>query len=143
MEKELKKAFNKAKYEEKSDLALAVWDNINIQNKRIMSFKLWAFSSISLASLIGLIPAFKNLSSELTQSGIYDYFSLLFSNNGSISYYSKELAFSIAESLPTMSIVLSLSLVFILFLSLKFTTKQIIKSAYFDSRSSGGQLSFS
>jgi len=143
MEKELKKAFNKARYEEEQGLVLTIWNDITIRNKRMMHFKLWAFSSISLASLIGLIPILRSLSSDLTQSGIYDYLSLLFSNNGSISFYWRELALSIAESLPTMGIILSLSLILILFLSLKFTAKQIIKSTYFDSRHSGGQLSFS
>ena len=128
MEKELKKAFHKARYEEKSNLNLYIWQNIVIRNKRIARIKLWAFSFVGLASLAGLIPAWKTLSSDLAQSGLYEYFSLMFSNGGSIFSYWKELILSIAESLPTMSIILSLSLVFILFLSIKYATKQIIKS---------------
>ena len=73
MEKELKKAFNKARYEEEQSLVSTIWNNIIIRNKRIMYFKLWAFSSVSLASLIWLIPILRSLSSDLTQSGFYDY----------------------------------------------------------------------
>ena len=133
MEKELTKAFHKAKYEEKSDLALNIWHNIVIQNKHITRLKLWAFSLVGFASLAGLIPAWKLLSGDLVKSGLYEYFSLIFSNGGSIISYWKELMLSIAESLPIMSIVISLSLIFIFFLSIKFATKQIIK----------GQLSLS
>jgi len=133
MEKELVKAFHKARYEEKPDLAENIWHNIVIRNKRIIRFKLWTFSFIGFTSLIGLIPAWKALSSNLAQSGFYEYLSLIFSNSGSVLSYWKELAFSIAESLPMMSIILSLSLVFILFFSIKYATKQIIR----------GQLSLS
>ena len=127
MEKELKKAFLNAKYEENPNLAQNIWNSIIVQNKRIARLKLWAFSSIGLASLIGLIPAWHLLSNNLTQSGFYEYFSLAFSNGSSLLSYWKEFTLSIAESLPVMSIVLSLSLVFVFFLSLKFATKQIVK----------------
>ena len=128
MEKELTKAFHKAKYEEKSDLALNIWYNIVVQDKRTTRLKLWAFSFVGATSLIGLVPAWKLLSGDLAQSGLYEYFSLIFSNGNSIFSYWKELILSIAESLPIMSIILSLSLVFVFFLSLKYIAKQIIKN---------------
>lgn len=127
MEKELKNLFYKAKYEENSDLAESVWHNIVVREKRITRIKLWGFSLIGATSLIGFIPAWKSLSTDFSQSGLYEYFSLAFSSGSSISLYWKELIFSIAESLPTMSIAFSLSLIFILFLSLKYMSKQIIK----------------
>ncbi len=134
MEKELIKVFHKAKYEEKSNLAENVWHSLVIRNRRIARLKLWIFSFVGSASLIGLVPAWKALSSDLVQSGFYEYLSLVFSNSGSILFYWKELAFSIAESLPTTSIILSFSLVFILFLSLKYAAKQIIKGQLFSTR---------
>ncbi len=133
MEKELKKVFQKAKYEESSGLASGIWQNIAIRSKRKARFELWAFSFIGIISLTGLVPALKALSNNLVQSGFYEYFSLIFSNSSSLLSYWKELAFSIAESLPVMSIVLSLSLVFIFFLSIKYATRQVIR----------GQLSLS
>jgi hypothetical protein len=133
MEKGLMEAFHKAKYEGKSGLAENIWHGIAARNKHIARIKLWAFSFTGIASLAGLIPAWKILSSDLAQSGLYEYFSLVFSSGGSVFSYWRELSLSIAESLPTMSIILSLSLVFVLFLSLKYASKQIIK----------GQLSLS
>ena len=140
MENELEKVFIKAKYEEKSNLADNIWDNIVRRNKRIINIKLWSFSFIGFFSFLGLIPAYKTLSSDLAQSGFYEYLSLVFSSNNSIFSYWKELVLSIAESLPTMSIVLSFSLIFILFLSLRYVTKQIMNPARFVGHSGGGQL---
>ena len=116
MEKELTKIFNKAKYVETPNLAKNIWQNLIIRNKNIARLKLGIFSFISLFSLIGLVPALKILLNDLTQSGIYEYLSLISSSGNSIFYYWKEFLLSIAESLPTMSIVLSL----------KYVAKQII-----------------
>lgn len=128
MEKELAKIFYKVKYKESPIVAEDIWHNIVIYDKRIANLKLWAFSFVGFMSLGGLIPTIKMLLSDLTQSGIFEYFSLLFSRGNSLLSYWKELTLSIAESLPTTSIFLSLSLVFILFLSLKYVTKQIIRN---------------
>jgi hypothetical protein len=131
MEKELKKVFHNAIYKESSAqnsiLSENIWGNIVLHDKRVALFKLGAFSLTFLASLIGLISTWKLLSSDLAQSGLYEYFSLVFSSGSSIFSYWKELALSIAESLPTMSIILSLSLILVSFTSLKFMVKQIVK----------------
>jgi hypothetical protein len=71
---------------------------------------------------------FKILINDFTQSGFYEYLSLAFSTKGLLFSYWKEFAFSLAESLPTMSIVLSLALLFIFFLSLRYVMKQIINN---------------
>jgi len=130
MEKELIKVFQKAKYEENPNLANIIWNKIIIHNKNIARVKLWIFSFISMFSLAGLIPAWNRLSTDLTQSGIYEYLSLAFSNGNLIFIYWKEFAFSITESLPTISILLSLSLIFVLLLSIKYVVKQIITNKY-------------
>jgi len=133
MEKDLIKIFNKAKYVENENLVESIWQKIILRNKRIIRVKIFMFSLLGITSIIGIIPAFKAMLSDLTQSGVYEYVSLAFSNNGVIFSYWKEILLSVAEALPVMSIILSLSLVFVLFLSLKNATKEIIK----------GQLSLS
>lgn len=127
MEKELKKILQKAKYQVDPDLPINIWNNILKREKRINKIKLWAFSISGLASLAGMVPMYKILASDIVRSGVYEYLSLLFSGNSAILSYSKELFFSIAETLPTTSIIFSLSLVFVLFLSLKYVTREIIK----------------
>lgn len=128
MEKELTKIFHKAKYEEEHDLAENVWSKLVARNKKIIRIKLWVFSVIGLTSLAGLIPAWNMLTSNLSQSGFYEYVSLAFSSTDSLISYWKEFVFSIAESLPTMSIAISLSLVFVFFLSFRYVIKQIINN---------------
>ena len=130
MDENLKRAFQKAKYEPKIELKDKIWNNLILRNKRITYIKLISFSSVSIASLIGFIPMFKVLANDFTQSGFYEYLSLAFSNGGLFSKYSQEFILSLAESLPTMSIVFSLTLIFVFFLSLHNVFKQIINNKY-------------
>lgn len=128
MEQELVKAFKKAKYEADPALVSNICQNVILRNKRSAILRLWGFSITSLVSFVALIPAWKALLNDLTQSGLYEYLSLAFSNSGSVLSYWKEFTLSIAEALPTMSIMLSLSLVFVFFLSFKYVMKQIISN---------------
>ncbi|HAS80532.1 MAG: hypothetical protein UR25_C0001G0138 [Candidatus Nomurabacteria bacterium GW2011_GWE1_32_28] len=130
MEKELKDVFLKAKYQDQSNLVENIWKNILIRDRRIAFIKFWVFSFLSFSSLIGLIPAWKILSNDLAQSGVYEYFSLMFSNSNYILSYWKELTFSIAEVLPTTSILLLFSLVFVVLLSAKYASRQVNKSQF-------------
>ena len=128
MEEKLKKVLCELKYSPAVNLAPNIWQTILLREKRATNLKLFAYSFAGFASLLGLVPALKILGNDLTQSGFYQYFSLIFSDSGLIFSSWKEFAFSLAQSLPTMSIVLSLSLVLIFFLSIKYAVKQIIKN---------------
>jgi len=125
MENKLVKIFKQAKYEPAQNLAFSVWHKVTLRERRITQFKLWALVSASLASLAGLVPAFQILANDLAHSGFYEYFSLIFSDGGSMFSSWRELSLSIAESLPTMSIIFILSLLFVCFLSLKYLAKLI------------------
>jgi hypothetical protein len=125
MKNKITKIFQKAAYEPDSALARVVLSTIISKDKRNTQFKLWAFALVGVASFAGLVPTFKMLLSDLTQSGFYEYFSLIFSDTGSILSYWKELILSLTESLPIFSIISVLSLLFICFLSLRYLMKQI------------------
>ena len=125
MEEKLKKAFSRAKYEPGIDLADNVWRVIILGEKHSARLKLFVFSSMGFASLVGLVSTFRVLLSDFTQSGLYYYISLLFSDSKFILSYWREFAVVLGESLPVESIILSLCLVFILFLSLRYIMKQI------------------
>jgi hypothetical protein len=133
MNENLKKAFNNIKYQSEQDLSEKVWHSIIKHEKRISYVKLYTFSLFGILSLVGMIPAFKMLFADFSQSGFYEYFSLLFSSNGALASSWKELAYSLAESLPTISIIFSFTILFVFFLSLRYVLKQIVK----------GQLSLS
>jgi hypothetical protein len=125
MKNKITKIFQKAAYKPDPALTGVVWSTVIAKNKRNTQFKLWAFALVGLTSFVGLVPTFKMLLSDLTQSGFYEYFSLLFSDTGSIFSYWKEFFLSLAESLPVVSIISALSLLFICFLSLRYLIKQI------------------
>jgi hypothetical protein len=125
----LKNAFINAKYEPNVNLANNVWQKIIIRNKRIMFIKSSIFSLLGGFSLAGLIPVSRSLVDSFTRSGFYEYLSLLFSNNNGLAYYWKELAYSLAESLPVLNLISVFVLILILFLSLKYLAKQIIKNS--------------
>jgi hypothetical protein len=125
MQDKLTKIFQKAKYEENFNLSKDIWITIIKREKRNTQIKLWVFTSIGITSLGGLVPAFKILSNDLAQSGFFEYLSLAFSDSGLILSIWREFVFSLAESLPILSIIFTLSLIFIFFLSLKYMMKQI------------------
>jgi len=130
MEEHIKKALINIKNEPDFDLKEKIWNHLLLRNKHIGYFKLISFSSVSILSLAGSIPMFKILANDFAQSGFYEYLSLAFSNGGLFSKYSQEFIYSLAESLPTMSIVVSLVLIFVFFLSLRYVMKQIINNKY-------------
>jgi len=128
MQDKLTKVFQKAKYEEDFNLSQNIWLAIMKREKHNMRIKLWIFTLAGIASLAGLVPAFKILSGDLVQSGFYEYFSLIFSDSGSVLSAWREFMFSLIESLPILSVIFTLSLVFVFFLSLRYMMKQIDKS---------------
>ena len=128
MESKLTKILNRAKYEPSPELAFSIWQTIIKRERRSTQLKLWSLSSVLFISTVGLIPALEMLLSNLAHSGFYEYFSLIFSDGGSMMTYWKEFSFSLVESLPTLSIVLTLSVLFVCFLSLRYLIKQIDQS---------------
>ncbi len=130
MENNIKKVLASARYKPKHDLGAKIWHELIIKEKRNTYFKITSFSLLGLGSILGFISMFKTLMTDFTESGFYEYLSLAFSKGGIFSSYWKELIFSLAESLPTMNIAISLTLIFIFFLSLKYLSKQIINNKY-------------
>jgi hypothetical protein len=130
MQNKLTKIFKKATYAPDPDLSLNVWRSISVRNKHRTELKLWIFTFVGFVSLAGLVPAVPSLLGDLTRSGFYEYFSLIFTDGGSMLSSWRELIFSLAESLPVTSIILNLSLVFVFFLSLRYATKQITKNQF-------------
>jgi hypothetical protein len=125
MQNKLIKIFQEAKYEPESDLSENIWRKIIVRDKKMTQIKMWTFSFLGFISLAGLVPALRALSGDLAQSGFSEYFSLIFSDTSSMLSSWKELFFSLAESLPIISLISALSLLFIFFLSIKYIVKQI------------------
>ena len=125
MKTSLKEVCRAAKYDISENEIEEIWHTIVIHEKRVARAELAFFSVLGFISFAGLIPVFKILSINFTQSGFFTYFSLLFSDGGLMAAYWKDFAFLLAESFPVMSIVGLLALVFVFFLSLWYVLKQV------------------
>jgi hypothetical protein len=128
MQQDLAKILQKAKFKPEENLPEKVWSAVVLYDKKTTRLKLWFFSCVGFLSLVGIIPMFKILLTDFAQSGFYEYLSLAFSSSGSIIKYWGDFTILLAESLPVVSIIASLTLVFIFFISLKYTMREIIKS---------------
>ncbi len=126
MEKELHKILSECTECPEVDLPDHIWHAVVAENKRQTRIKLWIFSFICLGSLAAAIPAFNTLIARFSESGFYEYFSLIFSDIGSVVTSWKEFGLLLTESLPVMSIAITLALVLVFFLSIRYTFKQII-----------------
>jgi hypothetical protein len=84
---------------------------INMEEKRLARIRTWLFGSTSVASLGLSIWAVVYLTDSIKQTGFWQYFSLLFSGDSAIYAYWKELSFSLAESLPIVSLIIFLTAV--------------------------------
>ncbi len=119
MRKPLQKIFSQATHEPEQELSSVIWRGICKQEKAEKSRIVWGYSIAGIASLSGLVFIIKDILNSFTQSGFYDYMSLVSSDGGALTKYWKEFTFSITESLPTTSIMLSFLLLFIIFISLR------------------------
>ncbi len=128
MEEKLKATLRGAGYEPGSGLALEIWKSITLYEKRKARRRLWLSSAFGILSLSAAVPAILLALRDLASSGFYEYFSLAFSSGGAALRHWQELGMSLLESLPVLSVALSLSLLFVFLLSLRQAGKQIMNA---------------
>jgi len=81
------------------------------EEKRLAQTKTWVFGSTALTSFGLSLWAVVYLIKSVQTSGFGQYFSLIFSENGTILTYWRELSLSLAESLPITSLIIFLTAV--------------------------------
>jgi hypothetical protein len=88
------------------------------------------FSMTLIGSMLGFIPVSKMLLADFSQSGFFNFFSLIFSDFSSVATYWQSFSMILLESLPALSLVLFLAVLLLFLQSIKFLTKdiKIIKS---------------
>ncbi len=124
MDKNLIKIFQKAVFCPESSLSENIFNAISIKEKRNNNIKIWVYSVTGIFSLLGFFVLIRQLVSDFYSSGFYDYLSLMFSNSKAV-YFWKEIILSMIESLPMTNLILSLSLVFLFVLSLRYMARNI------------------
>lgn len=114
MKDDLKSVFEKAVYIPYDSLSRSIYTAIRERQRRVARARLFVYSFISLLSVGALVPAGRALVQDFSQSGLYQYLSLLFSGDSMVGSYWKEFLFTLADALPVMSIMLVLALLLIL-----------------------------
>jgi len=119
MEQSIKKLFKQAVYHPESRLSGDIWRIVCEREKRASLISSWIYGTIGVVSFAIFIPVVNSLMVQFSQSGFYQYLSLAFSDLGSISMYWQEFMSSLAEAIPTTSLIFALLLLFIFLVSLK------------------------
>ena len=124
MEQNLQKIFKNAKYQPEGRLSGDIWNMVEYKINQKTKLKKFGYLSLSILSLSGSVFSIKGLIEEATRLGFFNYLSLAFSDSGVIATYWKEYTLSLADSLPLASLVLSFSLLFIMFFSVRKASYQ-------------------
>lgn len=123
MEKELNKAFKNSMYHPKDTLNDAIWQHIVMREKRAIVLQRISYGFISLFSFIGFIITLRDFGMKFTTSGFGAYLSASFSAPSMFFSIWKDLALSLIESVPTMSLIVLLALLFVFLGSLKYVNR--------------------
>jgi len=111
---------NKKSSQIDAELLDSIMGRIEHQKKcKIFKIRIALLGVFSFAIFIALIPALRELQSEILQSGVLQFMSLLLSDSAIIITYWKEFMFSVLESLPIFGTIMVLGLVAILASSVK------------------------
>jgi hypothetical protein len=124
VEQNLQKVFKNAMYLPGGRLSGDVFSLIEYKSSHITKWKRFGYLSLSVLSLSGSVLSIKILIEQATRLGFFKYLSLAFSDSGVIALYWKEYVLSLADSLPIASLVVSLFLLFILFISIRRASRQ-------------------
>lgn len=79
---------------------------IDKKEKRLARIRIFAFGGSAVASFGASFWAMVYLIKSVEETGFWQYFSIIFSENGAALAYWKELSISLAESLPITSCVM-------------------------------------
>jgi len=124
VEQNLQKLFKNASYLPESRLGDDIWSVIESKNKRITKMKTFGYTFLCVLSLFGSVFSIKSLIEQFTKLGFFEYLSLAFSDSGVLATYWKEYTLTLVNSLPLFSLVLSFSLLFVLFISIQRASYQ-------------------
>jgi hypothetical protein len=126
MSSQLKYLINHVSGEENPELVSKVMHYIGRYQKRRLYYKLY-FSMISSMSFIAaFVYVFKYTLNEITSSGFYEYFRLIFSDGRIVLHFWKDFTYSLLSVLPTVSLSLTLFLLFSLVLSVRYFARQLV-----------------
>jgi hypothetical protein len=80
-------------------------NRISIEEKRLARIRIFVFGGSSVVSFGFSLWAVIYLANSIKETGFWQYLSLIFSENGAIFAYWRELSLSLAESLPIVGFI--------------------------------------
>jgi len=97
------------------------------REKRLFTIRqrIFIFSAGLLGSLTAFLPVYQIVKAEFIQSGFFQFFSLIFSDFSVVIVYWQSFTLTLIESLPVMSLLAFLVVLFVLFESAKHLTRNI------------------
>ena len=97
------------------------------EERRLLTIKrrLMIFSLGAVGSAIAFIPALKMVQTGLYESGFMQFFSLIFSDFGTVVSYWQNFVMSLLETFPIIDLAIFLTVILIFLESLKFLVKDI------------------
>ncbi len=105
----------KGLFEPQPELAGLIMTRIYREEKKLALKRVGAFSAVSVAGVLALIPTWNLFAVALSTSGFLNFSSLLFSDWSSVSAHVGDFIFSLAESLPIVELSLLLLVGSVLF----------------------------
>jgi hypothetical protein len=109
---------------------------IEIEKQGVARTHFLYFMCASLLSFAALIPAFKNVTSALSQSGFPHYFGLILSDMDAVLLSWKEFSLLLVESLPLITILICLTAAFVFFWSFREAMRNMNRSFILATRAS-------
>jgi hypothetical protein len=107
------------------ELLHTVLARIEFAHRRAAAFRVAALGTVTLLSGASLYSAISYASNEFYTSGFYDFLSLLFSDSATALSHWQEISLSLAESLPSLAILLLLSITTVFLWSLRHTVRDV------------------
>jgi hypothetical protein len=101
-------------------LSDAVLERIEVRRRRAARMRISLFGIVGLAAVAAFVPAWRELSAELAQSGFTQFLSLLFSDASALFTYWQDFALSLMESFPAAGAAAVSASVLVFLLSVRF-----------------------
>lgn len=133
MQDKLQKILSESKFfPSNKDLEVFLLVRLQKRIRLINQIKFISYLTVSVVSVSVLFVVVKSLYNDLNNSGVYNYFHLIVSEDlSTLASFSKELIYTLVESLPVMSMTLSFGILFVFMFSFNGVLLSLRKSLLF------------
>lgn len=124
---------NIIKIQPSGDLYEKIVSDIHAKRIRLAKMKCVFFTASSFVFLMAVVLSFNYVLQGFTSTGFWNYFSLMFSDVGTVFVYWKEYLLSLVESFPVVSFTFFLLMTLLLLGSVRLIIRNILifnKSKY-------------